>query len=149
MYRNFTVITLLLALFACSAKEDPLKANRPQTVNVTGKVMYNGSPVVGAQVNFIPAANTDPAAYALTKEDGTFVLSTFEDEDGAVPGNYKVTVVKRSVETIPNPQDPSGPPVGTKAESFLPEKYGSLSSTDLQFDISNDGAESLEISLAD
>ncbi|QDT34155.1 carboxypeptidase-like regulatory domain-containing protein [Thalassoglobus polymorphus] len=148
-YSALFSLAMLVTLSACGGKTDPLKAARPKTVPASGKVTYNGTPVEGAQVNLIPATNTDPAAFALTEADGTFTLTTYDDGDGAVPGNYQVTVVKRSVETILNPDDPNGPPVGSKEESFLPKKYGSVSSTDLQANISSEGTDSLEFSLTD
>lgn len=34
-------------------------------------------------------------AFAITDDDGRFVLMTFKTGDGAIPGKYKVTVSKR------------------------------------------------------
>lgn len=60
------------------------------TVPVEGTLLYNGKPATAARVVFMPASGR-PAA-GNTDEQGHFVLSTFDPEDGAVTGAHKVTV---------------------------------------------------------
>ncbi|HEX4611846.1 MAG TPA: hypothetical protein VH092_26865 [Urbifossiella sp.] len=62
---------------------------------VTGKVLVNGQPAGGAVVVFNPAANPatmDRKPTGFAKADGTFVVGTFKDDDGAAPGEYLVTL---------------------------------------------------------
>jgi hypothetical protein len=62
---------------------------------VTGKVLVNGQPAGGAVVVFNPAANPNTMERKPTgfcKADGTFVVGTFKDDDGAAPGEYLVTL---------------------------------------------------------
>jgi len=67
--------------------------NRPS--KVTGTVTLDGTPVEGATVTFIPVDGKARSASGSTSADGTFELTTFKDKDGALPGDYKVTVSYR------------------------------------------------------
>jgi len=58
---------------------------------VSGEVVYNGQPVVGAKVMFMSPASARIAS-GQSKEKGEFALTTFEDLDGAVIGDHKVAV---------------------------------------------------------
>jgi hypothetical protein len=59
---------------------------------VTGILTLNGQPVEGATVQFVPVKEGGRPATGLTKADGGFSLTTFEDQDGALPGEYKVVI---------------------------------------------------------
>ena len=69
-------------------------------VPVTGKIIYQGQPVEGAQVTFHAKADTGEegavrrSANGRTAADGTFSLTTFKTGDGALPGDYVITVSK-------------------------------------------------------
>ena len=63
--------------------------NKP--VRVKGVVTLDGEPVEGAVVTFLSEQGGRNAT-GRTAPDGSFELSTFERNDGALPGNYKVTV---------------------------------------------------------
>ena len=60
------------------------------TVPARGTLLYNGQPAQAARVIFTPK-NGRPAL-GNTDDQGRFVLTTFENEDGAVPGEHTVTV---------------------------------------------------------
>jgi hypothetical protein len=62
---------------------------------VTGKILINGKPASGAQIVLIPVEDwgsqrVNPAAD--TKPDGSFVLTTYREDDGAPVGEYKVRI---------------------------------------------------------
>src|SRR5438477_1135804 len=62
---------------------------------VRGKVLVDGQPAAGAVVHFHPATPSEknklyPAA--KVEADGSFALTTFENKDGAPPGEYLVTI---------------------------------------------------------
>jgi hypothetical protein len=61
-------------------------------VKVTGTLTLNGQPVEGATVQFVPVNEGGRPATGLTKADGGFSLTTIEDQDGALPGEYKVVI---------------------------------------------------------
>ncbi len=81
-------------------------------VPVTGKVVFQGKPVDGAMVTFLSKAEgTGRSASGQTAADGSFSLTTFKTGDGALPGDYIVTVskVERGSDTS---YDPSKGAVG-------------------------------------
>lgn len=75
-------------------------ASKPKTYPVTGTVSLNGQPVPGATVNFTPKEQAPPgqsgpqAASAVTDEQGKYQIGTFAKGDGALPGEYLVSVTK-------------------------------------------------------
>ncbi len=97
--------------------------NRPATVAVSGTVTYNGQPVDGATVTFLPQKPDGTGASGLTDAAGKFTLTAFAPGDGAVPGSYLVTVIKTEVAGGGAVQEDSeATPAAHK--SLLPEKYG-------------------------
>lgn len=63
----------------------------PPMTPVTGKVVYNGEPLKFGVVMFHPTKGQ--VAQAEIQPDGTFNLSTFKEEDGVIPGHYRVSVL--------------------------------------------------------
>jgi hypothetical protein len=70
---------------------------KPETVPAGGKVMFNKTtPPVGALIVLHPTdANFEKRIggkpYARVKDDGSFTLSTYGEDDGAPEGEYGVT----------------------------------------------------------
>jgi hypothetical protein len=74
---------LLSSLLGCSGP--PAK-----TVAVSGKVVdASGAPVKGASISLTPTGKGF-AATGNTGDDGSFTLSTFEENDGAPIGEYVI-----------------------------------------------------------
>lgn len=74
------------------------------TTGVTGQVLCEGKPVPGAYVSFGPMSatksmNAGKQAVGTAAQDGTFVLSTYGKEDGAVVGKHRIRV------SSPHPED--------------------------------------------
>jgi len=138
---RFLILGALAFMAGCtSAASDKWTENRPNTFPAEGAVNFNGRGVEGASVTFVPVDRSGSAAYAITDAEGKFVLNTFGDKDGAVPGEYKVTVTKKSVETTPNPKDPNGPPLKSVEKSAIPARYASSGTSKLTASV-KDGAE--------
>ena len=116
--RGPTCGVLLSSAFAlvigCSGGPDKFKEQRPKVIPATGRVTYKDQPVEGATVTFAPEGGVGVAAVAITEPDGKFVLKAFDPDEGAVPGKYKVSIVK--IEVIP------APPAGHDAVSRPPTK---------------------------
>ncbi len=69
--------------------------DRPPVHPVEGQVTLNGQPLAGAYVVLHPKNNADPrviAARGQTDSSGKFRATTFNANDGAVAGEYAVTV---------------------------------------------------------
>ncbi len=88
--RNVCYVALasavLLAGAGCGGKNKAIK--------VEGIVTLDGKPVDGATVSFVPEGGNGHPANGLTGSDGVFHLTTFSPGDGAVAGDYKITVTR-------------------------------------------------------
>ena len=121
---------LLVAGLGCGGSGKPVKTE--------GLVTLDGKPVDGATVTFHPEAEQGHVATGLTDADGVFQLQTFAEADGALPGEYKVTVIKTEAQSAPG--SASGPEQMMKTmfnrqkkrSSLLPKQYADLSRTPLR-----------------
>jgi hypothetical protein len=109
---------------------------RPKTYPVRGTVTYNGEPVVDANLNFQLAVGSGNA-FAKTDSEGKYELMTFEHGDGAVPGDYRVSITKYE-SPPPPPARPSmagyvPPPRRAAAfsKNLLPRKYSNAAHSGL------------------
>lgn len=95
------IAATLLLMTSCTEglKEFP-------TARTTGVVTCEGKPVANVQVYFAPKATGKSAVvgksgWGTTAEDGTFKLSTYGDDDGAVVGSHEVSVGPPHAERFP------------------------------------------------
>jgi carboxypeptidase family protein len=86
------IVAVLLTLGGCSGGR-----KHPATAPVSGTVTYQGKPVEGATVSF-SLVGGGGVSTAITDATGKYVLRTFGEADGAVPGDYKVTITKIKAE---------------------------------------------------
>jgi hypothetical protein len=68
---------------------------------VNGRVTIDGKPLSQAKVMFAPVEigdNPNPGkpAFGLLRDDGSFVLTTYDQDDGAVVGEHWVSIVRLS-----------------------------------------------------
>src|SRR4051812_10168818 len=91
------LLTVGIVLPGCS------NSSRPPTYPVTGLVTYQGKPVAGAAITFVPTVSEGEAASAITDANGKYALTTCRAGDGARPGEYRVKVSKQEEPTV----DPS------------------------------------------
>lgn len=127
------LVLLLAASLGCGGsdgggKGQPLEQKK--TAPVRGIVTYKGKPVNNATVIFMPREDgkTVPAR-GTTDGVGSFVLSCYDKNDGAPPGQYKVLVsaiLSQEVEPGVLAPEPEG---GFK--SPIPTKYNSVATTDI------------------
>lgn len=123
-------MALALGTIGCSGGE-----GHPPTYPVKGRVEVGGEPAAGAFVVFHRAggdaqAKAGEGADALerptaqVKADGSFVVTTYEEADGAPAGDYSVTVewrklIKKGTEALAGP-------------NVVPKNYGSADTTPLK-----------------
>ncbi|MCL6504442.1 MAG: carboxypeptidase-like regulatory domain-containing protein [Pirellulales bacterium] len=95
------------------------------TVPVTGKVTYNGQPVEGATVAFIPNNPDGRPARGTTDAQGVYTLVTYlgpnDQPSGAEPGEYKVTIEKTQV--APGSALPGKPAEGTDPTEMMQKQF--------------------------
>ena len=135
----------LVAIWGCSGKG---VGNVPKTIPATAIVTYKGQPVEGATVSFV-ATGTGVSASAVTDATGKAVLRAGPNISGVAPGSYTVTISKVSIETVPNPKDPDGPPLRTEKKFAVPERYGDPKTSNLKAEVSEGGNREFTFELTD
>ncbi len=100
---TWLLIHALAVVAGCAEKPKPL----PTRHHVRGVIRYNGQPLEGATVTLwrIPLAVTDWKAVkpmAIVGADGVFEPSSYDDKDGAVEGEYALTVIWRPSRAAPD-----------------------------------------------
>jgi hypothetical protein len=124
-------------------------------VKTEGLITLDGKPIAGATVTFHPEAEGGRMATGLTDADGIFQLQTFTEADGALPGDYKVTVIK--TEALEASPSASGPEKMMKTmfnrskkkpSSLLPKEYADVSRTPLRVHVPHEGQVHVELKRA-
>lgn len=92
---------------------------RKPTHPVRGQVFFEGTPIPGAHV-VLQAKEGTLKAQGIVEADGSFALTTYKANDGAVAGDYTVTVVWQRKEAN-----------GKTGANLLPAKYATAKSTKL------------------
>ncbi|QDT66518.1 carboxypeptidase regulatory-like domain-containing protein [Calycomorphotria hydatis] len=133
---RYLLIVSIISFLSCGCGSG---TDFPPTAKVIGVLTFQGSPVVNANVMFIPASGR-PAS-GTTDSEGKFKLSTFVEHDGALVGTHRVTVGKVA------PYDPEKP--YEERPSLLPERYASVATTPLTFDVPIEGLNRLTIDLTE
>lgn len=112
----------------------------PDLGDVSGKVTFNGKPLRGAIVTFVPQAGGS-TSYGVTDAEGNYELMYSRDKSGAMLGQHNVAV---KTEKLTQEDMADGEPVPEFVP--IPEKYkqpGSLTaevnagSNDINFDLSD------------
>ena len=88
-------VLMLAMLMGCNSGMD----GKIATEYVEGIVKLDGSPLVGASLAFYPVDASGKIAFGSTDETGKYTLTTDGGADfkGALPGEYKVTIVKKEL----------------------------------------------------
>jgi hypothetical protein len=149
-FRLFLILAIVvsaLGTVGCSTRGN---SNRPKVVHAGGVVRFNGQPLADALVTFVnPTANV--SAHARTDANGRFTLTTFEQGDGAVPGQQQVSVIKaQAIGHV----DPNVDRTTTVEKSnpqqwnwLIPEKYSNTTTSGLTAEIGDGGNKDLVVEL--
>lgn len=118
------------------------------TRSVRGVVTLDGAPVAGATVLFMPDGPGHPAS-GFTSSDGTFRLTTYKEDDGALPGNYRVLIQKTEAAKDPGSAERSAlerakakieeKTVQKRRPHVLPEIYAKFDTTPLRCSVPTSG----------
>jgi hypothetical protein len=123
--------------------------SRLDTVPVSGKVTYRGSPVPWGTVSFQP---TDPKAsrpaLADINVDGSYEVATLEHDKGLMAGEYKVSVYAAKTPLFrPNAEQQAA---AARIKLPTPERYASPDTSGLTLTVApGDGPKSFDIELTD
>ena len=149
MARNIFIVAILLLPMFAGCGGDGAEGGRVVPVfPVTGKLEYAGSPLSNAVISFAPL-DGQPVATGRTNSNGEYALTTYDFEDGAAEGKYKVIVSKQATKKGNGEEEHSEdseyePP--THAEdatgeegSLLPSEYGTKDDTPLKATVDPSG----------
>src|SRR6185437_7540029 len=150
------IVAALLTLGGCSGG-----GKHPATAPVSGTVTYQGKAVEGATVSF-SLVGGGGVSTAITDAAGKYVLRTFGEADGAVPGDYKVTITKIKAQGRSPGKTPDqiseeyaalqarGEPIPEPVIQYLvPEKYSTAQSTPEQRTVKPGEPNVIDFQLAD
>ncbi len=148
MRRLMTVLVLpALALLAAGCSGGGVSL-------VKGKVLYNGQPLSGAELEFRPEKDLTLGAFGGTTDaEGHFEIKIGKGTGmNARPGRFSVVITKGKSVTTPLPDaganeeervkalmeaGPGGPGSAPGAAGILPPRYASTSSTPFKVEISD------------
>jgi hypothetical protein len=121
--RNGAVALTMAAVLVLSGCGQRPKSTRPATYPVRGTVTLNGEPLADAVVMFNSVAQSH-GSVAITDSNGSYSLTTFVADDGVVPGDYTVAIIKE-VPVAPKAGEPGSSPVAAPPDTknILPKKY--------------------------
>lgn len=126
------VFALALTLAGCGGSD------RPPMEKVSGTVTLDDQPIEGASVMFMPVDGGKPA-YGVTDAAGRFRLTTYDDGDGALVGDHRVTITKKEVSGVIVTEDGlSGgiAPEGIQEKWIIPERYSNPDASGLEQTVS-------------
>ncbi|QDT66991.1 hypothetical protein [Calycomorphotria hydatis] len=121
------------------------QADRDEVSPVKGVVIYQGNPLSGGSIQFIPDSSQGTTGRMATGKigpDGTFELTTYEPGDGALPGHHKVTISYYESEEF----DPENPTL-SESKSLVPEKYGDPTQSGLNAEVLSGKENTFEFTL--
>jgi len=116
----------------------------PMLVPVSGTVLYNGKPLEFGSVMFQPRSG-QPAVGEI-QPDGTFRLSTFALDDGAVVGIHKVRIACYESQ---RPGTVKGPGEQSLGKLLIPLKYTFFDQSGLTAEVREDRTEPYVFELRD
>ncbi len=105
----------------------------PQMVPVTGTVRLNGKPLEFGFITFQPPSG-QPAQGEI-QSNGTFTLSTYKLNDGAVVGKHKIRIACYESQ---RPGTVKGPGEQSLGKLLIPEKYTFFNQSGFTADVSAD-----------
>jgi len=123
-------IFLVVGLVGCSHRGGA-------TYPVTGTVkLSDGKPLAGGRILFQPTGEQTNSARGIIAQDGSFQLTTFEPNDGAVPGEHKVVITPAvPEEALDNPT------AIARYRSLVDQRYQNVDSTPLKLTVQADGSQ--------
>jgi hypothetical protein len=125
-FRDVCLILAVTLVAGCSGSGPSL----PEVVPVQGKVLLaNGEPLRGGRLIFSPKENNlggiEP--FADVEKDGSFTVTTYQLNDGCIPGQYVVSLTPYLFK--------SGTAVKLPNVEQIPRRYLSAETSDLLVEI--------------
>lgn len=143
----FALTSIAAAVVGCSQQVGPV-GEVIEVVDASGVLTFQGKPLEGFTVTFMPVTGGRPAS-GITDAEGKFVLGTNGANDGAVAGANKVAVVwagppptdDTTAGAIDDPADMPAPPVE------IPAVYANPDTSGITVEVPSSGTADLKIEL--
>jgi hypothetical protein len=131
-HNNFLFVPFILFVLLFGCRDS--KTSDLNTQYVEGIVTLDGTPVIGAHVQFIPKSEgVGQEAGGVSGKNGLYKLSSLSGDPGkgALEGEYLVTVAKNEAIKLPKPRiNPNtGDEETHETKSVLPEIYRNKTKT--------------------
>jgi hypothetical protein len=145
-----------LVVVGCSGDDSGLA----RRYKVTGTVKYKGELVPKATIVFEPANPPIPQGRHANGhvENGSYTLSTAGQDDGALPGEYKVMVMSTTLDVtelgkkhggLLHQGDAEHQKAAKEAKNPLPAKYAQSANTPLKAKVEANNSNRLDFNLED
>ncbi len=122
-------LPVLLAISLCGCGD-----GRPERVPLSGVVLIDGEPLTHGFIQVMP--ENARAAQSPLDSEGRFQLSTFDEQDGVVPGTHKVAVI--AVESLS----------AVEQKWHAPKKYMDPDESGLTITVPEDSSEPVTLNLS-
>lgn len=125
--RGFLLLGVSLVLLCCVSC-----GSKRKLYPVRGQVMCDGQPAEGAIVTLHALDASQPmqeVPSSRVKADGSFTIGTYEPEDGAPPGDYKVIIIWLPPDALAR-MSPDG-----RLPNKLPDLYSDAKTTPLKIHV--------------
>ena len=142
----FCCFALVVFILGCGANP------HPELRRVSGRVIYKGRPIADATVAFY-SNESKRLATGYTDKSGSYSLTSYAEDDGALPGQHRVVVTK--VEVAENSESLSmDDALKTRqreepSRHLLPKIYASSDTTPLIVTVNEDGQNEIQLDLID
>jgi hypothetical protein len=136
-FGSFLLLASLVAT-GCSRQGPAL----PTPVEARGKVLLpDGQPLKAGRIELHSQETAGVDAFADLGPDGSFVLRTYKEGDGAVPGKYKATISPF------NYRSSTGSPVKLPDARRIPPVYLEASTTPWAVEVTSDGDNAFDLKM--
>jgi len=161
MMMPYTTRTALILAVLCLTIAGCGGPERPELVPVSGVVLdKDGKPVVGAEVSF-HNGDAPRAAVGTTDSEGKFQLTSFDEGDGAIPGDHKISIAKTQTDAAISGADAEDPSAAYAAgmdaaasgnmeaiqKNELDAKYANPETSGLERTVTKEGPNNMAITL--
>ena len=148
--RQLIGIVVIVSLFFSTAgcgSGDEWTTKRPKVYRAQGVVKLDGKPLDEATVIYLSQSN-NVSAQGVTDKNGTFTLTTYDANDGAVEGKHKVVITKRTYEKRKTKYDsPEESSIALIPKELLPTKYSLPTTTTVEVEVSGKGTNNATIEI--
>ena len=127
-------IDFYLTLGDDDEETEPEETDTPTAAPVSGVITLDGKPLWGGEIEFFPKEGRP--SFGTIRTNGRYRLSTFEPNDGAVPGVYRVAITSRPTRK---------PPAGS-ATAPVADRYGNPDTSGLTAVVQS-GSNTIDFSL--